>query len=105
MLPLLGLGLTLEVLSICITSILAQAPPQPENIKINRTSFLDHETPISSFFGKIFLRENIPYIDIPDRLIQDVYYYRWSSLQRRLRYTIAGTGYILTEFVRSASWL
>ncbi|TVY93639.1 hypothetical protein LAWI1_G000921 [Lachnellula willkommii] len=83
---------------------LPQAPPQPENIETHGTSFLDHETPISQFWGKTFLKENIPFIEIPDKTIQDVYYYRWSSLQRHLRYTVAGTGYILTEFCQPVGY-
>ncbi|TVY19118.1 hypothetical protein LARI1_G002945 [Lachnellula arida] len=79
---------------------LAQAPPQPENIETHGTSFLDHETPISQFWGKTFLKENIPFIEIPDKTIQD----RWSSLQRHLRYTVAGTGYILTEFCQPVGY-
>jgi hypothetical protein len=76
-----------------------QAPPRPENINITGTNFLNHETPISGFFGQTFLKENIPFIDIPDTNIQSVYYYRFSALQRHLRYTIPSTRYILTEFV------
>jgi hypothetical protein len=95
--------LLLNLLSF-FTVVLAQAPPQPENIGINGTSFLDHEAPISQFWGKTFLKENIPFIDIPDENIQNVYYYRWSSIQRHLRYTIAGAGYILTEFVQPVSY-
>ena len=87
-----------------ICPVNSQAPPQPENIGINGTSFLDHQAPISSFYGQTFLRENIPYIDIPDTNIQDVYYYRWSSLARHLHYAIAGTGYVLTEFVQPVEY-
>ncbi|KAI0399707.1 Six-hairpin glycosidase-like protein [Xylaria palmicola] len=68
------------------------------------TSFLDHEDPISGFLGRTFLRDNIPYIDIPDQLIQDVYYYRWTSLQRNLRYVTAGTGYMCTEFIHPVGY-
>jgi hypothetical protein len=82
----------------------ADGPPRPENIHLTGTSFLDHDSPISSFWGQTFLRENIPFIDIPDAGIQDVYYYRWSALQRHLRYTIAGTGYILTEFIQPVDY-
>ncbi|KAK5633799.1 hypothetical protein RRF57_009514 [Xylaria bambusicola] len=67
---------------------------------MRRTSFLDHEDPISEFFG----RTTSPYIDIPDKLIQDVYYYRWTSLQRNLRYVTAGTGYMCTEFVHPVGY-
>ncbi|KAI1266931.1 Six-hairpin glycosidase-like protein [Xylariaceae sp. FL1019] len=68
------------------------------------TSFLDHDKPISSFFGQTFLKDNIPYLDIPDSLIQDVYYYRWSAIQRHLRYVLPGTGYMLTEFMQSVGY-
>lgn len=83
---------------------LAQRPPQPENINLTGTSFLDHEAPIKAYLGRTFLRENIPYIDIPDPDIQNVYYYRWSSLSTHLRYTTAGSGYILTEFVQPVGY-
>ncbi|KAI0467634.1 Six-hairpin glycosidase [Xylaria cf. heliscus] len=73
-----------------------------DNVK--GTSFLDHEDPISGFLGRTFLRDNIPYIDIPDKLIQDVYYYRWTSIQRNLRYVTAGTGYMCTEFVQPVGY-
>ncbi|KAI0551185.1 Six-hairpin glycosidase [Xylaria curta] len=68
------------------------------------TSFLDHEGPISGFNGRTFLRDNIPYIDIPDKLIEGVYYYRWTSLQRNIRYVTPGTGYMCTEFVHPVGY-
>jgi hypothetical protein len=71
---------------------------------VQGTSFLDHEEPIAGFLGQSFLRNNIPYIDIPDLLIQDVYYYRWTSLQRNIRYVTAGTGYMCTEFVQPVGY-
>lgn len=82
----------------------AQVPPQPEDINVKGTSFLDHESPIHDFAGKTFLRENIPYIDIPDRGIEEVYYYRWASLARHLHYSIAGAGFVLTEFVQPVGY-
>jgi len=36
--------------------------------------------------------------------MQEVYYYRLSSIQRYLRYTVPGTGYILTEFVQPVGY-
>ncbi|KAH9889636.1 Six-hairpin glycosidase-like protein [Xylariomycetidae sp. FL2044] len=68
------------------------------------TSFLDHEAPIAAFAGKTFLRDNIPYIDIPDPVVQDVYYYRWTALQRNLRYVAPGVGYMVTEFVHPVAY-
>ncbi|KAI1463851.1 Six-hairpin glycosidase [Daldinia caldariorum] len=81
-----------------------RASPQPQLENIRGTSFLDHETPISAFAGKSFLRHNIPFIDIPDSLIEDVYYYRWTTIQRNLRYIKAGTGYMCTEFVQPVGY-
>lgn len=99
-----GSLLFLDILLYFLIPVLGQAPPQPENINNRGTSFLDHEAPIKNFHGKTFLRENIPYIDIPDKAVEEVYYYRWSSLARHLRYSIAGAGYVLTEFVQPVSW-
>jgi hypothetical protein len=43
-------------------------------------------------------KDNIPFLDTPDANINGVYYYRWSSYKRALRYTTPGTGYISTEY-------
>jgi Carbohydrate binding module (family 35)/F5/8 type C domain len=43
-------------------------------------------------------KANIPFVDTPDANINGVYYYRWSTHKRALRYTTAGTGYIATEY-------
>jgi hypothetical protein len=43
-------------------------------------------------------RDNIPFVDTPDPNINGVYYYRWSTYKRALRYTTAGAGYIVTEY-------
>ncbi|KAJ8124946.1 hypothetical protein O1611_g8694 [Lasiodiplodia mahajangana] len=75
-----------------------------ERASVKGTTFLNHEDPISGFLGRTFLHNNIPYLDIPDQLIQDVFYYRWTSLQRNLRYVIAGTGYMCTEFVHPVGY-
>ncbi|KAF7192803.1 Beta-L-arabinobiosidase [Pseudocercospora fuligena] len=76
----------------------AQGPPSPRNANLTGTNLLDHDAPIASYFGKSFLKENIPYIDLPDKTIKDVYYYRFTALQRHLLYATAGTGYVITEF-------
>jgi hypothetical protein len=43
-------------------------------------------------------KDNIPFVDTPDTNINGVYYYRWSTHKRALRYTAAGAGYIATEY-------
>ena len=47
--------------------------------------------------------ENIPFIDVPDREIMDVYYYRWAMYKRHFR-NLGELGYIITEFAPSVSW-
>ena len=42
--------------------------------------------------------DNIPFLDTPDENLDEVYYYRWSTYKRALRYTVPGTGYISTEY-------
>jgi hypothetical protein len=93
-------GVVWCLINLCVTTrlVVGQAPPRPEN-NDKGTTFLDHDTPIKDYFGKTFLKDNIPFIDIPDSNIQSIYYYRQRTLSSHLRYAIAGTGYILTEFL------
>ena len=47
--------------------------------------------------------ENIPFIDVPDKEIMDIYYYRWEMYKRHFR-NLGELGYIITEFAPSVSW-
>ncbi len=47
--------------------------------------------------------ENIPFIDVPDQEIMDVYYYRWAMYKRHFR-DLGSIGSIITEFAPSVSW-
>ena len=42
--------------------------------------------------------DNIPFVDTPDETINEIYYYRWSTYKRALRYTTPDTGYVSTEY-------
>ena len=90
----------LFVLTWCWRLAFTQAPPLPPDYSVAGTSFLDHSSYIQGYSGQTFLLNNIPFIDIPDSNIQDVYYFRWYSLSHHLVYTTQGTGYIITEFVQ-----
>jgi len=48
-------------------------------------------------------KANIPFLDLPDKQIQEVYYYRWSVVKRNLRNT-GKDGYISTEFIPPVGW-
>jgi hypothetical protein len=72
---------------------------------LNHYSTLYANTPFpQSFADPQWFKENIPFLDCPDSTIQDVYYYRWSSYKRHVRYTVPGIGYILTEFLANIDY-
>ncbi len=62
-------------------------------------SVLNRDALLSGIQGKQWYRENIPFIEVPDADIQQIYYYRWSVMKRNLKYTRPGTGYLFTEFL------
>ncbi|RYO84047.1 hypothetical protein DL764_009386 [Monosporascus ibericus] len=84
--------------------IFTQPTLYPGGSTVQGTLFLDREAHVAGFFGQTFLIDNIPFIDIPDQLIQDVYYYRWTSIQRNIRYVMAGAGWMCTEFVQPVGY-
>jgi hypothetical protein len=56
---------------------LANEPVYPE---IGPTThFLDHNALIAGFAESGWYKANIPFIDIPDKQIQEVYYYWWQT--------------------------
>ncbi|MEV6036569.1 NEW3 domain-containing protein [Nonomuraea sp. NPDC052116] len=62
------------------------------------TAFLDHRALLAGYAEPEWYEANIPFLEVPDREIQDVYYYRWSTYKRHIRYTDPATGDIITEF-------
>lgn len=68
------------------------------------TNFVNQDSKLEGFFEPQWFKDNIPFIELPDKEIEDVYYYRWSSLKRHLRYTVPGAGYIVTEFVHKVGY-
>lgn len=76
----------------------APAPPAAYPEVGRGTAFLDHAALLSGYAEPEWYEANIPFLEVPDREIQDVYYYRWSSYKRQIRYTDSTTGDIVTEF-------
>lgn len=68
------------------------------------TQFVDKDSKLTNFFEPQWFKDNIPFVEVPDKEIEDIYYYRWSSLKRHLRYTVPGAGYIITEFVHKVGY-
>lgn len=68
------------------------------------TYFVNKDSKLKNFFEPQWYKDNIPFVEVPDKEIEEVYYYRWSSLKRHLRYTTPGAGYIITEFVHKVGY-
>ncbi|WP_285786077.1 NEW3 domain-containing protein [Microbispora sp. NBRC 16548] len=76
----------------------AQAPSAAYPEVGRGTAFLDHDALVSGYAEPEWYKANIPFLEVPDREIQNVYYYRWSTYKRHIRYTDSATGDVITEF-------
>lgn len=63
------------------------------------TNFLNHDQLLTGRDEKAWYESNIPFVEVPDQQIQDVYYYRWQVHKEALKYTNPKDGYIVTEFL------
>ena len=64
-----------------------------------QTNFLNHSVLLGNVEDPEWYEQNIPFLDVPDRQIQDVYYYRWQTYKEHLVYTGAQYGYMPSEFL------
>jgi hypothetical protein len=62
------------------------------------THFLDDSALLGNTDEKSWYEANIPFLDVPDKTIQDVYYYRWRVWKEHVRPTGTANGDVLTEF-------
>jgi len=49
-----------------------------------------------------FLINNIPHLDIPDKFIEEIYYFRWWTYRKHIKKTTSG--FVITEFLPNVSW-
>jgi len=65
------------------------------------THYLSPGSYLNGFADPDWYVDNIPFLDVPDALtnshIGPVYYYRFSTLKRALRYTDPTNGYVFLE--------
>lgn len=90
-------------------SLLAHAATNPRpypqaDAYLQTTSFLDRESYLTNLDDHQWYLDNIPFIDIPDTNIQDVYYYRASVIKRHLKWAHEGHGWVVTEFIHPVAW-
>ncbi len=86
---------------IAVTSFARNAE---ESVNVART-ILGRQSPIE-YQKDIFLgwfAENIPFIDVPDEKIKQIYYYRWYTYRSNIRLTAEGN-YVIAEFLPNVGW-
>jgi hypothetical protein len=49
-----------------------------------------------------FLERNIPWLDVPDKLIEQTYYFRWWTYRKHIEKT--PEGFVITEFLPKVVW-
>ena len=59
---------------------------------LRTTSILNHESYLQDLDDHQWYLDNIPFIDVPERSISDVYYYRASVIKRHLKWAHEGHG-------------
>ncbi|MDY3070315.1 MAG: hypothetical protein SOR57_11850 [Parabacteroides sp.] len=52
--------------------------------------------------AKMFLANNIPLFECPDKTIEEIYYFRWWTFRKHIKKT--PEGFIITEFLPSVPW-
>lgn len=69
------------------------------------THFIDSNAKSNAKYGNDseWYLKNIPFFEISDKQIEDVYYYRWEVYKAHLR-TIGEYGYVVTEFLNAMDW-
>ena len=78
------------------TSLTAQQQPA--------TSFLNHRALLNHTEDADWYLRNIPFLEVPDTAIQQVYYYRWQTYKEHLIYTTPQVQWLSTEFLSPASY-
>ena len=79
----------------------AQAyPPLPASAA-GLTHFLNHDALLNAagVADHSWYDQNIPFVDIPDAQIQNVYYYRWFTWREHFNYLNTTDGYTSSEFL------
>ena len=66
--------------------------PYPLQAQPPSTAILNHTSYLEGFADQQWYLDNIPFVDFPDKTIQDVYYYRTSVIKRHLKYFHQGHG-------------
>lgn len=100
-------ALLLTTLIATSSSSSAQTPNRPyapADSYLHTTNFLNHTSYLTNLDDQQWYLDNIPFISIPDELMQDVYYYRTSVVKRHQTWIHEGHGWMMTEFIQPVGW-
>ncbi|KAK5136227.1 hypothetical protein LTR08_003834 [Meristemomyces frigidus] len=100
-------ALNLAAASLLATSSTQAANPRPyppSDAYLQTTNFLNHSSYLTNLDDNQWYLDNIPFIDVPDPRLQEVYYYRASVIKRHLKWVHEGQGWTVTEFIHPVSW-
>lgn len=70
--------------------------------KFNQSDNEIYEGAISNKQSWAFLENNIPFLDCPDSILQETYYFRWWTFRKHIKQT--PEGYVITEFMPDVPW-
>jgi hypothetical protein len=79
-------------------------PQPPGTTNPQPGAFLNHAALLGNVNDPNWSLNNIPFIEVPDPAIQNVYYYRWQTYKEHLVYTSPIYGWLATEFLTPASY-
>lgn len=68
------------------------------------TNFLNKTALLGNANDPEWFKNNIPFLELPDTQIQQVYYYRWQTYKEHLVYTGPIYGWLSTEFLAPVSY-
>lgn len=91
-------GLYIVLLVACVSGEDPIRPYPNADGHLVSTTFLDHSSYLSGLDDPQWYLDHLPFVDLPDKTIQDVYYYRASVIKRHLKWVHEGHGWVSSKF-------
>ncbi len=70
--------------------------------KFNNDDNEQHKNDIDNAHAESWLKENVPLFECPDKMLEEIYYFRWWTFRKHIKHT--EDGYIITEFLPKVPW-
>jgi hypothetical protein len=69
-----------------------------EQFSTDEKDMLGHSDPLQW----TWFEQNIPWLDVPDKSLEEIYYFRWYSFQKHIKHT--PSGFVIDEFSVNVPW-